>query len=71
MNKSQLNLLGQITPAMPVKNEPGTLVQQQVSFSPASMKCIKIVAKPIQVLPQWHGGKGKKGWVFMSEVVLN
>ena len=71
MNKSQLNLLGQITPTLPVKNEPGTLVQQLVSFSPTAMKCIKIVAKPIQALPQWHGGKGKKGWVFMSEVVLN
>ncbi len=71
MNKSNMSLLGRITPTLPTKNEPGTMVQQVFSFAPTSLKCIKIVANPIQSLPQWHGGKGKKGWVFLSELVLN
>jgi len=71
MDKSDLKLLGQIIPPLPTKNEPATLVQQTISFAPASIRCIKIIAKPIQSLPKWHAGKGKKGWVFLSEVVFN
>ena len=71
MNKSDLVLLGHITPPLPTKNEPGTLVQQLISFPATGVKCIKIVAQPIHSLPVWHAGKGKKGWVFLSEVVFN
>ena len=71
MNKSNMSLLGRFSPPLPTKNEPGTMVQQVFSFSPTNLKCIKIIANPIQSLPLWHAGKGKKGWVFLSEVVLN
>lgn len=33
--------------------------------------CYKIIAKPIQVLPEWHRGAGDKGWFFIDEVFLN
>ena len=28
----------------------------------------KIIAKPINKLPSWHSGKGKKGWFMVDEV---
>ena len=71
MSKTTLKLLGRMNPPLPSKNEPGQMVQETFAFSPASVKCIKIVAKPIKSLPKWHAGKGKKGWTFLNEVVLN
>lgn len=71
--KDSLNmtLLGSVKPPLPAKGEPTKLVQQNVQFAPAQVQCLKIVAQPIRSLPQWHDGKGKEGWVFISEVVLN
>lgn len=28
----------------------------------------KVVAHPLKVLPDWHSGKGDKGWVFVDEL---
>ena len=70
-DKSHLKLLGHINSPIPPKNEPGLLVQQTISFNPISVKCIKIVAQPVKVIPKWHASKGKRGWVFLNEVVVN
>jgi uncharacterized membrane protein len=71
MDKTHLKLAGQINSPVPPKNEPGLLVQQTVSFKPVLVKCIKIVAQPVKMIPQWHASKGKRGWVFLNEVVVN
>jgi len=34
-------------------------------------KSYKIIAKNIMKLPQWHPGKGEKGWVFIDEIFFN
>ncbi|NOQ28333.1 MAG: glycoside hydrolase family 97 protein [Bacteroidales bacterium] len=31
---------------------------------------IKIVASPLQVLPEWHNGKGGSAWMFIDEIVV-
>jgi len=56
---------------MPVKSEPSSLNPLQISFTPATVKCLKIIAQPIKALPKWHPGKGKPGWVLVSEVVVD
>ncbi|MGR3810732.1 c-type cytochrome domain-containing protein [Jiulongibacter sp. NS-SX5] len=33
-------------------------------------KYLKIIAKPIRKLPNWHRGRGDKGWVFTDEIYL-
>ncbi len=70
-DKNKLKLLGKITPPTPLKNEAGTIEPLQVDFPATSVRTIKIVAKPIAVLPKWHEGKGQKGWAFLSEVLFN
>ncbi len=70
-DKQHLSLVRKISNAVPTKNEPNMLVQQTISFSPAVIKCIRIIAKPIASLPSWHKSKGKKGWAFLNEVVVN
>jgi len=70
-DSSHLKLLGSISPAVPEKGTPSRLLQEQVQFSPAEVQCLKIIVKPIAALPAWHDSKGKPGWAFISEVVLN
>jgi len=70
-DKAHLSLLRKILNPIPAKNEPNILVQQAISFPPTAMKCIRIIAKPIPSLPEWHKSKGKKGWAFLSEIVVN
>ncbi len=37
----------------------------------ANYSFYKLVAKPIEKLPNWHGSKGKKGWLLIDEVIFN
>jgi hypothetical protein len=69
--KNKLKLLGRITPQMPKKYEEAKLIQEKISFAPSQMRFMKIVAKPLQRLPSWHGGKGEPAWIFLSEIVVN
>lgn len=69
--KDQLKLLGKITPQMPKKYEDAKMIQQKISFAPAEVKYLKIIAKPLQKLPKWHDGKGQRAWIFLSEIVVN
>lgn len=39
-----------------------------VNWETTSHSYYKVIAKPINKLPLWHGGKGQKGWFFVDEV---
>src|SRR5207247_1590364 len=71
MDKQHIKLLGKLTPKVPAKNEPAELIQPIIEFDSARLKCLKIVAKTIKSLPKWHDGKGKKGWIFLNEIVVH
>lgn len=41
----------------------------RIFFSrPLTDKYVKIIIKPVQQLPKWHGGAGSKAWMFLDEV---
>ena len=42
-----------------------------VSFPETSARYLKITAKVIESLPEWHSGKGRPGFVFVDEVMVN
>eukprot|EP01080_Neovahlkampfia_damariscottae_P000060 gene60-4309_t len=33
-------------------------------------KFIKIVVHPIEMIPEWHGGKGNKAWIFVDQIEM-
>lgn len=70
-DKANLKLLGKIQPPRANKGELSEHLQLQVEFPSTEVKCLKIVAKHLRTIPEWHGGKGQPGWVFVSEVVLD
>ena len=65
----RLKLLKKIRPEQPTKYGPN-----KVAAIIASVDCtchiIRIIAVPVGKLPTWHSGKGEKGWVMVSEVIV-
>jgi uncharacterized membrane protein len=67
-DEEHLTLVKKFKTEMPKGYEPQRVEALGVDFEPATYSYYKIVAKPISKLPEWHGGKGQKGWVFIDEV---
>jgi len=66
-----MKLLKKATPPAATQNDPNANISVDCSFAPATVKCIKIIAKPTMRLPDWHPGKGQTGWVFVDEILVN
>ncbi len=41
-----------------------------VSFPETSAKYLKVTAKCIPALPEWHSGKGRPGFIFIDEIIV-
>ncbi len=41
-----------------------------ISLSKVASRYIKIVARNTSVLPEWHYAKGKTGWLFADEIIV-
>jgi len=65
-SKSNLRLLQKINPDQPKMIMPPTMAMNQVTFPLTELKVLKVVVKPV-ILPNWHPGKGERGWVFFDE----
>ncbi|MEO7215267.1 c-type cytochrome domain-containing protein [Mucilaginibacter sp.] len=71
-DKDHLKLLSTLKTATPHKDDPFGLVPLSCKLNKAqTISCIKLIARPIKVVPDWHSAKGKPGWVFMDEVFIN
>jgi hypothetical protein len=66
-----LHLLNKIIPKQAVKGDPTVNLPIGGEFSPVEVKFIKVIAKPLTKIPEWHNEKGKKAWVFIDEVMVN
>jgi uncharacterized membrane protein len=71
IDKNQLHLLNKIIPKQAVKGDPTVNLPIGGEFSPVEVKFIKVIAKPLTKIPEWHNEKGKKAWVFIDEVMVN
>lgn len=69
---SSLKLLGKIKPTPATKEDVmAEILPLEVSFTPANYKCFKVIAVPVSKMPDWHPGKGDRGWVFVDEILVN
>jgi hypothetical protein len=69
--KANMKLLQKIQPAQPIKQVPTYSIGYTCSFTTQPLQYIRVVAKPVAVLPAWHPGKGDKGWFFADEIFVN
>lgn len=40
-------------------------------FDPIETRYVKIIAETEKEMPEWHGGAGKPGYLFVDEIILN
>ena len=42
-----------------------------ITFSETSAKYLKVTGNTIKALPEWHSGKGRPGFVFVDEIIVD
>ena len=57
-------------PAME-KGKPWGVCPHKLSFDPVKTRYVKLIMKSEHVIPEWHGGRGNLGFLFVDEIVLN
>lgn len=67
----QLRLLKKIVPAQGQKGDSVMPVNYLLNFPATEVSYLKVVLAPVSRLPQWHQGKGGRGWVFVDELMFN
>lgn len=69
--KNDLKLIQKNVPIQPEKSESSEVIGLSLPLNNVKYKFVKVVANPVGKLPNWHPGKGQKGWVFIDEVLFN
>ncbi|MBI1343833.1 MAG: hypothetical protein GC171_12950 [Terrimonas sp.] len=67
----QLRMLSRVKPEQPGQYMPFYLKAFTCHFKTTKLSYLKIIVLPVQRLPNWHKGKGEKGWFFIDEVLVN
>jgi len=70
-NLNQLKLLAKVKPGLPSKGDKPTLKSLEGKFKPESVTYLKIVARPINKIPDWNKNKGKKALLLVDEMFIN
>ncbi|GAB3941616.1 chitobiase/beta-hexosaminidase C-terminal domain-containing protein [Spirosoma harenae] len=70
-SRDQLKLLGTVHPTMPAEKSDPILKAIGCRFKPQAISYLKIVAKPVEQLPEWHGNKGKPALLLVDEIFIN
>jgi hypothetical protein len=69
-DKNKLTMIKRMKVQQPTGYESLKVEALSISLESSAHRYYKVVAKPIAKLPQWHSGKGKKGWVFIDEMFI-
>lgn len=69
--RDNMKLLTKFKAPMPVKGEKPSLRSVAGVFKPQQVSYIKIVAKPLSKIPEWHRSKGKPALLLVDEMFLN
>lgn len=70
-SSEKLARLARIVPRQPDSMKGAYMCMFDCNFKPTPVQFLKVVAVPVAKLPAWHPGKGKQGWVFTDEILVN
>jgi len=70
-NPKQLRLLNRTIPQQPAKMQKHYQKEYDLKFKTITARYLKLIANPVSKLPNWHPGKGQKGWFFTDEIIVN
>jgi len=69
-NKDNLRMIKKMKIDQPKGYESLKVEALTIPLEAGPHRYYKVVAKPVPRLPEWHGSKGKKGWVFIDELFI-
>ena len=67
----RLKLLTKFKPALPKKGDKPSIKLMEGKFTPHSITYLKVIAKPLESIPDWHRNKGKKALLLVDEMFIN
>ena len=53
-----------------LQSDPEGIKDYTLTFPETSAKYLKVVAVPVQSKPEWHARKGRKGFIFIDEIIV-
>lgn len=53
------------------EDDPNEIKEYCLFFPPTKAKYLRIGAKVVDSLPEWHNNKGRKGFLFVDEIIVN
>lgn len=68
---ANLKLLTKFKAQMPVKGDKPSLKRVEGTFKSQTVSYLRIVAKPLAKIPEWHRSKGNKALLLVDEMFLN
>ncbi|HEV7378202.1 MAG TPA: FN3 associated domain-containing protein, partial [Dyadobacter sp.] len=71
VSPDQMKLLSKFKAAMPAKGDKPVLKTAETSFKTERVTCLKIMARPVNAIPDWHKSKGKRALLLVDEVFVN
>ncbi|GAB4017262.1 c-type cytochrome domain-containing protein [Spirosoma koreense] len=70
-SREQMTLLATTRPALPAQKSDPVMKALGCRFKPHTVSYLKIVAKPVAKLPEWHGSKGNRALLLVDEIFIN
>jgi hypothetical protein len=69
--KAQMRLITTINPIRPQKEGKPFIQLAECKFKTQKISYLKIIAKPLKKLPDWHKNKGKPALLLVDEILIN
>lgn len=69
--KAQMRLITKINPIRPEKEGKPFIQLAECKFKTQKVSYLKIIAKPLKKLPEWHKNKGKPALLLVDEIFIN
>lgn len=52
------------------ESDPDEIYEHRYDFTPTKARYVKLKALSEHALPEWHGAKGKEGFLFVDEIIV-
>jgi hexosaminidase len=59
-----------IRPEVPL-NQPEARITLSTTIDPVRARYLRVHARNLGIIPDWHPAKGRKAWLFVSEILVN
>ena len=69
--KAQMRLITKINPNQPRKESKPFIQLVDCKFKTQKISYLKIIAKPLKKLPDWHKNKGQQALLLVDEILIN